>query len=100
MLPSEFPEVHGRTGLKRLLFEHVDMQFDDIRTMLRLPMADLTGGCNFAATAVLFNIISGCSVCFYHASEEALTAVGQAGRRFRGLLEEFYPWVGESLSKL
>src|SRR2546422_1281705 len=100
MLPSEFPEVHARTALKRLLFEHVDMQFDDIRTMLRLPMGGLTGGCNFAATAVLFNIISGCSVCFYNASEKALTGAGQAGCRFRGLLGEFYPWVGEPLSKL
>jgi hypothetical protein len=99
LLPSEFPEVQAHAALKRLLFEHVDMQFDDIRTMLRLPMEGLTGGCNFAAAAVLFNIISGCSVCFYNASEKALTPAGQASCRFRGLLGEFYPWVGEPLSK-
>jgi len=99
MLPSEFPEVRAHAALKRLLLEHVDMQFDDIRTMLRLPMEGLTGGCNFATAAVLFNIISGCSVCFYNASEKALTMTGQAGCRFKGLLGEFYPWVGEPLSK-
>lgn len=99
MLPSEFPEVQARAHLKLLLAEHVDMQFDDVRTMLRLPIEGLTGGCNFAATAVLFNIVSGCSVCFYNASAKALAAARQAGCRFKGLLGEFYPWVGEPLSK-
>ena len=45
MLPSEFPEVQSRAGLKRLLSEHIDMQFVDVRTMLRLPLADIAGGC-------------------------------------------------------
>lgn len=99
MLPSEFREVQAWPHLTRLLAEHVDMQFDDLRTMLKVPTGGLTGGCNFAAAAVLFNIVSGCSVCFYNASEAALTAVGQAGCRFKGLLGEFYPWVGEPLSK-
>lgn len=99
MLPSGFPEVQDRHHLKRLLAEHVDMQFIDVRTMLRLPMAGLVGGCNFAVAAFIFNIIAGSSVCFYRASEKAFAARGERGERFKKLLEEFYPWEGEPVAK-
>lgn len=99
MLPSEFPEVQGREHLKRLLAEHVDMQFMDLRTMLRLPSAGLAGGCNFAVASFLFNVIAGSSVCFYKTSAAAFTAKGDRGTRFEGLLADFYPWQGEPVAK-
>ncbi len=99
MLPSEFPEVQGRQHLKRLLTEHVDMQFIDLRTMLRLPSVGLAGGCNFAAAAFLFNVIAGSAVCFYKTSTAAFTAKGDRGMRFKGLLSDFYPWEGEAVGK-
>jgi hypothetical protein len=99
MLPSQFPEVQGREHLKRLLAEHVDMQFVDLRTMLRLPLPGLTGGCNFAAASFLFNVIAGSSVCFYKTSAAAFTAKGDRGTRFKGPLADFYPWQGEPVAK-
>lgn len=99
MLPSEFPEVQRYSNLKRLLEAQVDMQFVDLRTLLLLPQRGLEGGCNFTAAAVLFNIIAGSSVCFYDPSEEALRNRGDRGRRFKAILEQFYPWQGEPILK-
>jgi len=99
MLPSEFAEVKGYPSLKRLLEAQVDMQFVDLRTLLLLPRDILKGGCNFAAAAVLFNLIAGTSVCFYDPSEEALVERGTRSKRFREVLEKFYPWEAEPLPK-
>ena len=39
------------------MFEaQLDMQFADMRTLLRLPREDADAGCNFAAASVLFVI--------------------------------------------
>ena len=99
MLPSEFPEVQSYPNLKRLLEGQVDMQFVDLRTLLRLPQEGLEGGCNFTVANVLFNLVAGSSVCFYDPSEEALRNRGDRGRRFKAILEQFYPWQGEPLPK-
>ena len=93
MLPSEFLEVQGYPSLKRLLEAQVDMQFADLRTLL------LVNGCNFAAAAVLFNIIAGSSVCFYNRSKQALTEKKARGERFKEVLERFYPWQEEPIPK-
>jgi hypothetical protein len=62
--PSRFPEVADRPNLRKLLAEQVDMQMDDVTSMLALPRHDLglSGGCNLALTGLLSNVISGCSV--------------------------------------
>lgn len=101
MLPSEFLEVQGYPDLKRLIEKQVDMQFVDLRALLRLPLLQegLEGGCNFAAAVVLFNIIAGSSVCFYDANEKALVDGQARGQRFKEVLEKFYPWQGEQMSK-
>jgi len=99
VLPSEFPEVQAYPQLKRLLAHQVDMQFVDLRSLLELPRVQRDGGCNFVTATVLFNIIAGSSVCFYDARPEGLTTRGDRGRRFVGILENFYPWAVESISK-
>lgn len=93
VLPSKFPELKGplRVSLRRLCSDHFDMQIEDVRVLLRLPKAGFPAGCNFAATAVLFNMIAGVSVCFYEASPAALTN-GDRGKRFKNLLIDFFPW--------
>jgi hypothetical protein len=62
VLPSEFPELKGtqRTSL-RLCRDHFDMQIEDVRVLLRMPKAGYPAGCNFAADALLFNMIAGVS---------------------------------------
>ncbi len=99
MLPSEFSEVQSYPALKRLLENQVDMQFIDLRTLLRLPQFGLVGGCNFTAASVLFNVIAGSSVCFYNPSKDVLDERRNRSERFRGLLTEFYPWQEELIPK-
>ncbi|HEY83284.1 MAG TPA: hypothetical protein G4O01_08390 [Dehalococcoidia bacterium] len=77
----------------------VDMQFADLRCLLQLPKSDLNAGCNFAAAAVLFNIIAGFSVCFYNASLQGLKSRKERGGRFKGLLRKYYPWANEPVGK-
>jgi hypothetical protein len=93
VLPSQFPELKGprRASLHRLCREHFDMQIEDVRVLLRMPKAGYPAGCNFAAVAVLFNLIAGVSVCFYNPSPKALTD-GYRGKRFKNVLIDFFPW--------
>jgi hypothetical protein len=67
------------------------MQIADVRVLLRMPKAGYPAGCNFAAVAVIFNLIAGVSVCFYHASPKALRN-GDRGKRFKNVLIDFFPW--------
>lgn len=99
MLPSQYTEVQSYSNLQRLLQAQVDMQFADLRTMLRLPIpkAGLEAGCNFVTASIIFNIIAGASVCFYDASETAFKE--EKGKRFQKVLKSFYPWQDEPLSK-
>src|SRR4051812_37463160 len=94
MLPSSFPELKGlpRTSLRRLCRDHFDMQIEDVRVLLRMPKAGYPAGCNFAAAAVLFNLIGGASVCFYDTSPQALATAGDRGKRFKDMLIAFFPW--------
>jgi hypothetical protein len=100
MLPSDFPEVSEYPFLKKLLKMQIDMQINDVRTMFQLPKHEvgLDAGCNFAITAILLNIISGSSVLFFNIDPTNPISVfksGKRGERFRGLLEKYYPWVGD-----
>ena len=101
MLPSEIPEVQEYYYLKRLLQAQVDMQFMDLRSMLLLPRKEigLEGGCNLAATAILFNIIAGFSVCLFESGEDALRNRGDRSRRFREIIRQYYPWENEPVEK-
>jgi hypothetical protein len=65
------------------------MQLDDVRSMLRLPLEDLglTGGCNFAAAAVLFNVLLGASQVLYSGE-----GIRNQGDRFKRFLLRYYPW--------
>ena len=97
MFPSTFPEVQRYPELKRVLKDYIDMQFSDLRTLLKLPRkwADLDAGQNFATSAVLLNVVSGASVCFYNANISNLTTHGDRATRFTGILRGFYPWGGD-----
>ena len=90
MMPSNFPKLRFYPDALRFIKTHLDMQFDDVRTMLKLPRSKrgLTGGCNFASTAMLCNLISGISVILYRPLEKM-----RRGDRFKNLLKDFYPWA-------
>src|ERR1700691_628491 len=65
--------------VKHLIRTAVEEQFKDVHSMMMLP------NCNFAATAILVNLISGMSTIFYDQD-------GGPGKRSKKMLEEFYPW--------
>lgn len=92
MKPSEFPEVAERAHLRDFLSRHFDMQVEDVRSMLRLPIEEqgLNGGCNFAAVNILSDLVAGCSVLFYCPSIEGLTTPGDRGKRFKRLIEDYF----------
>jgi hypothetical protein len=99
MLPSAFPEVSYVTepSLARMFRDHLDMQIEDLRVLLRLPRSGLPAGCNFTAAAMLFNLIAGASVCLYKANEKTLQNPPPAGEHFRGILKDYYPWPAEAV---
>lgn len=111
MLPSEFPEVAGYPAFQELLARRVDMQVNDVRALLRLPipaaefrdsegrpLAGLDAGCNLLATTAIFNLVAGASVCFFEASPRSISDRRDRGRRFKEVLERFFPWAGEPAS--
>jgi hypothetical protein len=71
------------------------MQFIDVRGMLKLPLPKqgISGGCNFAATAVLCNLISGISRILYNSDKSG------ARELFRELLRCYYPWEAGELKQ-
>ncbi len=92
MLPSQFTEVQAYPHLQQLLDKHINMQFEDVRVLLGLPLPGTSVGANFATAAVLFNIISGASVAFYNPSMQALKGkAGGSGNRFRNVLRHHFP---------
>lgn len=92
MLPSEYPEVHGYPNLKKVLEALVDMQFVDLRALVRLPAYGIKAGMNLTTAARLFDTISGCSICFYNTCPDKLSKQGISAKEFKGLLEDFFPW--------
>lgn len=101
-LPSGYPEVAPYPALQRLLAEQVDMQFADIRVLLRLPQNDIAPhvGCNFTAAAAIANQVSGFSIWLFH-SRYAQRLRGWekkrrdplSGKRFHGFVRAYYPRV-------
>src|SRR6266508_723251 len=68
VLPSAYPEAANLASVRQLLSELIDMQFQDLRVLLRLPDPALAPnvGCNFTAAALMTNLISGFSIWFFH----------------------------------
>jgi len=98
MNPSKFSEVQDYPEIVDFLEFHLDMLFEDIKVLLRLPLNDLNAGCNFTTAAMLFNIIAGVSVCFYDTSVDVLKNRSDRSKRFKNLLKDYYPWEGERIS--
>jgi len=75
-------------SIRDFVRQHVDMQFADVHAMLRLPITTDTGleaGCNFAAVSTLCGLIAGASTLLY-------SQHGSNRERFRGVLNDYYPW--------
>jgi hypothetical protein len=107
MLPEHILEFRSYPVVSEFVTNHLSMQFGDVRSMMRLPLPDLriTHACNFAATAVLCNLISGISVSLYKPSQATRTNkkgklvwIG-SGEAFKSLLTEFYPFAQEETRK-
>jgi len=94
MNASQLPDLAGYPAVQRMVREHLDMQFEDVRSMLRLPAGDLAGGCNFTAAAMLTNLVGGFSVVLYDDPDPTMPLATQRSRRgdrFRHLLVDHFP---------
>lgn len=89
MKPSEFPEVRLYPAIAKFLQTQVDMLFEDIRSMLLLPLSRCEGGCNFSAADFICDVISGISAVLYKPDE------GIDKDRFKELMQNYYPWKEE-----
>ena len=74
-------------SIRDFVAKHIDMQFADVHAMLRLPLDGdgLEAGCNFACVSSLCGLIAGASTIFY-------SQRGSNAERFKGVLNDYYPW--------
>jgi hypothetical protein len=93
MNPSEFPNVAKYRAVYRFFRKHLDMQFNDVRTLMKLPRPGrgLPAGCNFVAAAALANLIGGFAEVLY-AAQPSMKGPHQSGARLQALLKDLYPW--------
>ena len=92
--PSQLPGVAAYPAVMNMLEQHLDMQFEDLRGMLRLPTWRMRGGCNFAAASILTNLIGGFSVILYNDPDRSMPPAKeprQRGARLRHLLRDLFP---------
>ena len=80
------------------VFNHIRMQFEDVGTMLRLPMQahGIYNGCNFASASVICNLISGISVTIFQPTVIQKHRCGKmqmigSGEAFEEFVKAFYP---------
>jgi hypothetical protein len=93
MNPSEFPELGKYRAVDRFFRKHLDMQFSDVRTLMKLPRPGqgMPAGCNFIAAAALANLIGGFAEVLY-AAPGSMNGPNQSGARLQALLKDLYPW--------
>jgi hypothetical protein len=91
MLPSDFADLKRYPNVSRFVNEQLNMQFDDLRAMMKLPRPSqgLPAGCNFAAALTLCNLIAGIAVILFRPDKGA----SGKGRGFVALLVKYYPWT-------
>ena len=93
MRPSEFRGVAKYGAVARFFRKHLDMQFNDVRTLMKLPRPTqgLPAGCNFIAAAALANLVGGFAEVLY-AAPGSMNGPRQSGERLQAVLKELYPW--------
>jgi hypothetical protein len=103
-LPSQYPEAQKLPNVQRFLAEQIDMQFADIRVLLRLPepTIDPHVGANFTAATAILGQISGLSIWLFHnaAAKRIRTRevkekrkMPLSGLRFKSFVRSYYPRV-------
>jgi hypothetical protein len=93
MNPSEFPQLAKYRAVERFFRKHLDMQFGDVCTLMKLPRPGqgLPAGCNFVVAAALANLIGGFAEVLY-AAPPSMNGSHQSGARLQALLKDLYPW--------
>lgn len=93
MSPSELPGLAKYRVVKRFFEKHLDMQFNDVRTLMKLPRPTqgLPAGCNFVAAAGMANLVGGIAEVLY-AAPPSMNGPSQSGERLQAVLRELYPW--------
>lgn len=92
---------HQYPKLSKFIEDHLNKEFEDLRSLLQLPKGELNAGCNVTTASMILNLISGLSVCLYDASFDHFMSKNTTGRgeRFKGLLLSYYPWQSEPIPR-
>src|SRR5438876_3449313 len=95
MNPSEILGLANYPTVKQLFEHHIDMQFADLRVMLRLPLPpEMPVGCNFAAATLIMNLLGGASVVLFNDRSPGMpapTSPHKRGARLRHLIDAHLP---------
>src|SRR5436190_16375550 len=95
--PTEHVAREKYPATWEFLHRQVNMQFADLRVLFRLPVEELDPnvGCNLTTAAMMLNVVSGCSVWFFHTekaqsirAEEQRRRIRLSRRRFVGFVED------------
>jgi hypothetical protein len=72
VVPSARISPRRHPALRAFLAHQVDMQIEDLRLLLRLPVPDLEPdvGCDLATAALILNMVSGFSVWLYETERQ------------------------------
>jgi hypothetical protein len=102
VIPSNLVVAERHPATREFLRRHVDMQFEDLRLLFRLPVEELGAnvGCNFTAAAMMLNVVSGFSVWLYQTDDAAEIRTleekdrrRRSRRRFLGFVTEYWPRI-------
>jgi hypothetical protein len=94
--PSEIAGLAAYPALLHLFQQHIDMQFADIRAMMRFPVPpEFQAGFNLAAASRLMEMVSGFSVILYADPYPYMPPTtsrhNKSGRRFQHLILDCWP---------
>ncbi|MCK5236251.1 MAG: hypothetical protein KAR06_04620 [Deltaproteobacteria bacterium] len=93
MLPSEYYEIESYPNIKHVFEKQLDMLFNDLRCMLKSPLPGCSSGYNLSITMIILNLFSGFSRRLFRPNARLVD-----NERYILMLEEFFPWDGETLS--
>src|SRR5438045_2647663 len=95
MNPSEIPALAAYPSVLASFQNHIDMQFADVRAMMRFPIRpEFEAGFNLAAASRLMEMVSGFSVVLYADPDPKMppgTSPEQRGARFQHLIRDCWP---------
>jgi len=103
-LSELFPEIRQYSNVSWVL-DLLEVLINDARSLLRLPLCEYEGGCNFVLFNVICHLIDAVSFFFYNPDEGIIKMISKKGRPnskllFKALLKKYYPWERDEIKDI